>query len=604
MFSESKKILFKNFKSVIKFEFFFKLLTSIIFIPLFLNIFKLIMKVTGYSYLTLENVFSFLTNPIVAILIILFLLLVGFYSIFDIGTIIILLDVSKQDKKIELRDAVNLSFKKSLNLFKIKNFSLVIYILFLIPFLNLGTGSSVISTIKIPEFISDFIYQNTLLSVIYGIVIIVLGIIAFQRLYAIHYYFLEDKSFKEAKEYSKSLIKNKMISDGVRILLFQFISTILFLIILGIGILLIILFSKLFKWIKIIESILISVVVFFAFILIGIYLILNTTFMYLIISYLFYKNKEEKKESIKHINVRKMEKTITKSKWNNLKYGFAMVSIICLSFFIYGVINDEYNLNIEYVRNMEITAHRGASVMYPENTMSAFVGAKELDADWIELDVQQTKDGKIIVSHDTNFKRITGVDLNSYDAIYDDILKLDAGSFKDSKFKDERIPLLEDVIKWAKDNFIKLNIELKPTGNEVDFEKMVIDIVKDYHFLDDCVLTSQNYEVLENIKNIDSNIKTVYVMSFAFGDILKLDKADHYSVEASSITKKMVSDVHNSGKQIYAWTVNSEESITKMIELNVDNIITDDISLGKKLVLQSKNSDYITEIFNYVYKIL
>lgn len=68
------------------------------------------------------------------------------------------------------------------------------------------------------------------------------------------------------------------------------------------------------------------------------------------------------------------------------------------------------NPEIEYVRTMQVTAHRGASVFYPENTMVAFEGARDMGAEWIELDVQQSRDGQIIVIHDTNFKRTTGVD--------------------------------------------------------------------------------------------------------------------------------------------------------------------------------------------------
>lgn len=603
MIKETKNIFLKNSKNIIKFELIFKLLTSVIFIPLFLNVFKLIMKLTGYSYLTLENIFEFLTNPFVAVLIIFFLLIIGFYSLFDIGTIIILLDVSKQNKNIELKDAINMSFKKSLNLFKPKNFALVVYILFLIPFLNLGTGSSVVSTIKIPEFIMDYISQNTTLSILYLLLILLLGFIVGRWIYSMHYYFLEDKSFKEAKKCSKNLIKNNRIKDDLKIIAMQCLLLILFLFALVIGILLIILLHRIFKWISILESFLITIILIFVFALILLFSILGTTFMYVFISYLFYKHKDEKKEKIVHINLKNVDKKFTKSKWRFVKYSFIMVALVGMSLFVYGLITNKYNLNIEYVRNMEVTAHRGASVNYPENTMAAFEGAKELGADWIELDVQQTKDRQIIVSHDTNFKRVTGVDLNSWEATYEEIERLDAGSFKDEKFKGEKIPLLEGVIVWAKENNMKLNIELKPTGHENDFERQVVEIIKHNKFEEYCVVTSQNYEVLENIKSVDKDIITVYVMSLAFGDVIKLDKADNFSIEATSITKEMVSKIHNEGKQIYGWTVNKEDGINKMINLNVDNIITDDISLGKKIVLQSKNSNLIIELLKLIDKI-
>lgn len=222
-------------------------------------------------------------------------------------------------------------------------------------------------------------------------------------------------------------------------------------------------------------------------------------------------------------------------------------------------------------------------------------GAKNLGTDWIELDVQQTKDGKIIVIHDTNFKRTTGVNKNTWELTSDEVKKLDAGSWFDEKYEGEKIPFLEEVIEFAKMNNIRLNIELKPTGHETGFEKNVIDIINKANFKDRCVVTSLVYDVLENVKKYDKDIKTVYVMGLAYGDITALKAADHFSVEATSITENLVSHVHREGKQIYAWTVNTKESIQEMVDLNVDNIVTDNIELAKDIIYASKTSNVLNE---------
>ena len=235
--------------------------------------------------------------------------------------------------------------------------------------------------------------------------------------------------------------------------------------------------------------------------------------------------------------------------------------------------------------------------------MTAFIKAKELNADWIELDVQQTKDGKIIVIHDTNFKRTTGTDKNTWELDYNDVKKLDAGSFLDKKYSNEKIPLLEEVIKFAKENNIKLNIELKPTGHEENFEKNVVDIITNLNFTDKCVITSQVYDVLKNVKKYNSKIETVYVMSLAYGSITSLKYADHFSVEASSVNKPLVKRIHNNGKKLYVWTVNNKESISKMIDYQVDNIITDNITLAKDTIYESKTSNIIKEYIKLIEKV-
>lgn len=143
---------------------------------------------------------------------------------------------------------------------------------------------------------------------------------------------------------------------------------------------------------------------------------------------------------------------------------------------------------------------------------------------------------------------------------------------------------------------------MKPTGHEHEFEQKVAEIIETEKFVDQCVVTSQVYDVLERMKSCDSRIRTVYVMSIAYGDINALTAADHFSIEASNVTEKLVSDVHNAGKEIYVWTVNTEESINRMIDLNVDNIITDDITLAKECIYLSKTSDVVAEYVKWLSK--
>ena len=283
-----------------------------------------------------------------------------------------------------------------------------------------------------------------------------------------------------------------------------------------------------------------------------------------------------------------------------LEGGLLLLSVVCCCFYLYGIYNHKISVQIEYVRTMEVTAHRGASASYPENTMAAFEGAKELGSDWIELDVQQSRDGQIFVMHDTNFLRTAGINRNTWEMDYDEIRMLDVGSFFGSGFEGERAPLLSEVIAFAKKNGIGLNIEMKPTGHEHGFERQVAEMIEAEEFWDKCVVTSQIYSVLEEMKACDSRIRTVYVMSLAYGEINRLAAADHFSIEASSITEKLVSDIHNAGKEIYAWTVNTEESINRMIELNVDNIITDDVTLAKECIFLSKTSDVVAEYVRWL----
>lgn len=592
-----------NLGTLIKFEVIYKLLLSIILIPFAILGFNLSMKITGYTYLTLENITKYLLNPITIILLILLIIYLTIVTIFDISTIIILFDISYKKEKISLVELIKLSINKCKKIFNLKNISVAFLVLFLMPFLNIGISSNVITSIKIPEFIMDFIKSNYTLSAIYVLAYLLLLSIMSKWLYSLNYMILEDKSFKESRNDSKKLIKGSRLIDILKIFFVQILASIAYVLFMAVGILIIVLIIKIFNNIKVLESIFISIVSLYIMVCLIISSIISNAISFATISALFYKHKVDKKEKIKHIEY----KQIVKDKKQNKLFKYIMIVVMTLiliggSLFTYQLITGKTNLNIKYIRKMEITAHRGASVKYPENTMSAFVGAKELGADWIELDVQQTKDKQIVVSHDTNLGRVTGVNRDIIDMDYSEIEKLDAGSFFNKKFKGEKIPLLRDVLKYAKDNNIRLNIELKPTGEEVDFEKQVVDLIKEYNFENRSVITSQVYSVLENVKKVDKEIKTVYVMSIAIGNITDAEYADAFSVEASNVNEGLVNRVHNEGKELYAWTVNTEESINNMIDMDVDNIITDNIELGKELVEKSKNSDLISEFIKTIYK--
>ncbi len=594
-------ILNFNWKSLIGFEIIFKLLSLMIFTPLFVMDFNVIMKLTGFKYLTLENIGSFLLNPLTLVMLIILFLFMTLYTMFDITTVITILDASYHKKKIKVIDAIRMSLAKCKKVFRLKNISLAFFVLFLIPFLNIGLSSNFIGTIKIPEFIMDFIRKNQTLLILFIILMILLAILLLRWIYSLHYFVIEDLDFQEARKKSINLSSKKHIKDLVTLTLIQLGITIIYFLFIIVGIFIILVFNKLLGKIIFLKSIISTVIWIFIALSIIIVTVLSTPISYASISVLFYLHKKEKEEEIKGISIKesKSSKKINK----RFKYvfgGISLIAFILATLFTYGLYKGKYNLNIEYVRTLEVTAHRGASVNSPENTMASFIRAKELGADWIELDVQQTKDGKIIVIHDTNLKRTTGVNKNTWEVTYDDIKELDAGSHLDKKFKNERIPLLEEVVKWAKENNMRLNIELKPTGYEKDFEKNVVDIVKKYNYENSSVITSQVLEVLENVKNYDEKIETVYVMSLAYGEITSLTKVDNFSIEATSITETLVKKVHKEGKELYAWTVNTPENIQKMIDLKVDNIITDDITLAKDTIYSSKTSNLINEYVKLV----
>ena len=315
-----KRILGYNIKALIGFEFIYKVLSTIIFVPLFLMLFKFITKVSGYSYLTFENVVSFLLNPLTLIFLLILLILITFYTLIDISTIIVILDSSYQEKKISIKDAFTTALLKSLRVFHIKNIFLPFLVIFLIPFLNFGISSSFISTIKIPEFILDFIKNNSLLSTLYVVLILILSIVLFRWLYSMHYFILENCSFKESRKKSINLSKKNKIKDFLSILLTQALLFIIYIIFILFGIVLIVLLYKWLGRVNIFGTVSITVIWILIAISFIIVILLSTPVSYSIVSVLYYRHKEKNNEEIKHIKVNSKEKKKLSKRLNILKY--------------------------------------------------------------------------------------------------------------------------------------------------------------------------------------------------------------------------------------------------------------------------------------------
>lgn len=601
-FRQVLNLLKFNISTMVKFELIYKLLSTLVFIPLAVLILDFSMKITGYSYLTIENIGSYISNPKNIIIFIILILLLTFFSMIDISAVIYIIDSSKHEKHVNLRQVITFAWENSKRVFHRKNFFIALFVLLILPVMNIGMTSGLITYIAIPEFIMDFINANMLLSIAWMLLMLGIAVFTVRRLYCFHYFTLEGCTFAEAKKRSCKLHNGHWFYDFLALVVLQVMCFVLFFVVMAILIALIIFLATILDVKSIFYSIILGIIAFVTAVILITYLSLAVPINFSCISILYYNHKERIGENIATID----DREVIKKPSLKLKVLTSLLVVSCIgviSTFSYLVFNNQLDLNIEYLTPTEVSAHRGASINYPENTMKAFEMAVEENADWIELDVQLTSDGVPVILHDSNLNRVTGVNKNIWEVTYSDIKDLDCGSWFSSEFAGEKIPTLEEVLDFAKKKHIKLNIELKPTGHEKDFEKIVIDTINERSYKNSCVVTSQEYNTLEKIKEYDEEIKTIYVMSIAFGDITKLTAADGFSVEASFITSRLVSMVHNAGKEIFAWTVNTRENMDRMIEMNVDNIVTDDIPLAKAAVYESRSGNlvvkYILDIIKF-----
>jgi len=234
---------------------------------------------------------------------------------------------------------------------------------------------------------------------------------------------------------------------------------------------------------------------------------------------------------------------------------------------------------------MDIIAHRGASYDAPENTLSSFKLGYRQNADADELDIYQTKDGKVIVSHDSNTARTTGVTNVIAETSFDELRRLDAGrwgKWKDGAFS-EKLPALAEVLELIPDGK-RLFIEIK-CGPEVLPElKTVLQCAGKQ--ANQTVLIGFGYETVKQAKMLLPHLQVYYLAKGnqrtkeypTVDELIDQAKAAHLDgldlAADFPIDEAFVRKVHDAGLKLYTWTVDDPEVARKEAAAGVDGITT------------------------------
>ncbi|NQT86883.1 glycerophosphoryl diester phosphodiesterase membrane domain-containing protein [bacterium] len=242
----------------------------------------------------------------------------------------------------------------------------------------------------------------------------------------------------------------------------------------------------------------------------------------------------------------------------------------------------------------EIAAHRGASAAAPENTLAAFERAIADGADWVELDVQEAADGTVVVIHDSDLKRIAGVDLKVWDATAAKLGTIDIGSRFSAEFADQTVPTLDQVLALCKGK-IGVNIELKPYGHDRRLEEGVVEVVEAQGMASDIVVMSLKHDAARKVKALRPAWTVGLLTAVALGDLSELD-ADFLAVSSKLATRSFIRSAHNRGKKVHVWTVNDPVMMSIMMGRGADCIITDKPALARAVLEERKRMSSVERL--------
>ena len=227
----------------------------------------------------------------------------------------------------------------------------------------------------------------------------------------------------------------------------------------------------------------------------------------------------------------------------------------------------------------EMTAHRAGAAARPENSVAACEQAVRDGADWIEIDVQETSDGEVVVIHDRDLMKLGGSPLNVWESTAADLRAVDVGSSFDAKFSDVRLATLGEMLDAAKAGGIGVVIELKHYGHAQQLEERVAKIVEDHEMVDHIVIMSLDAASLKRMRELRPTWTIGRLTAVPVTDLTR-EQVEFLAVSTRMATPEFIRKAHARGKDVYVWTVNDAATMFEMTSRGADNLITDDPASG------------------------
>ena len=507
-------------------------------------IFKLILMSAGQDNFTTHNVISILSAPLSIPLLFVFVILLSMLTLFEFSVLTLMVYSSYKNEKILWRDSLTKEFIKWKNFSPKQLFLFVIYFILMIPMSNLGLSSAFSEKFFIPTFITEELMKMKNGVVVYIVFLVICGYINIRLIFTIPLTVINNQPFSTNMKKSIEITKKGKIR-----LLFMWFRLEAVLVIIG-GILL---------WVntlvfELLDSsgreivynnvfYIISRIILFFFIIAS-KLILISSIVKIISDRgekLFFKTAPRVDNETKR---RKKLAAIT-----------SVIMIIIFGHMGYQMFSTEIN------KNVLIIAHRGYSKMGVENSLESLAGAKKVGADYVELDIQLTKDNKF----------------------------------------ESHIPSFEEFVNRAKELNIKLLVELKPHGGEPDnYADLFINEMKRLGVEKTYKTMSGNLDIMEQIEKKDPEIETGHIIALQFGNFSD-EKVDFFVLEDFSFNDILSADAKKKGKDIFVWTIDDSENIVKYLHKDVAGIITDYPDMVKEEI-ENEEDSYFEKLTRLLYQ--
>lgn len=518
-------------------------------IPLFNAWTSLLLNLGAIPYLSYTNALSLVTShPYITLgllleLIILIICVFGQFALILNGVVLI-----RQDE-FSFRAILKNTARQLRQLDPLGLFFFAGYFLLIVPFSGIFFNSPLLSKIVIPEFILDFLLQKPLYATLIGIFYLAIFILSIRLLFVLPLMLFEKVKIKAALAQSWQLTKNKFWAYTLKLLKISFIALITNLGLIGI------LYSIQLGLDQNPLSALIGGSINITLLQIGSFLISVWASVALL-------------QLILPADVTLATYKSTKKSW------LSKIAKPLFALFTLGALLGNGAYLVHLGQTPLIISHRGVDAKNGvQNTIPALRKTAQAKPNYIEIDIQETKDHKFVVMHDENLKQLADLDTSPQELT---LAQLTALTVHENGHQ-AKIPSFDEYLSVAKQYEQKLLVEIKTTKRDSkNMLKNFFDTYKTTLKQNNHELQSLDYKVITSAKKYAPTLNAYYILPYNF--IFPQTPANGYTMEKTTLNDSFVTQAKLSFKKVYSWTVNNEEDLKKAAFLDVDGVITDNVT--------------------------
>lgn len=532
-----------------------RLFQLFIVLPLISLLFSLILDFMGVQSITEQNLLQLVTHPLGLVLLAFIVLIILLFVYYEMGFLMLLAYHQQRAIPYSLYGLWKRLNQKVLYFISFETLLFAVYLLLVIPLISSVLPLSITQNLQIPHFIVDELLSSAKGKFLYFAAITIILLIGTRLIFMLPFFTVYQwttiwDSMKMSWQFSKrKLIETLGMLGLIAAIHLVFSATILAIV-----------FTPLFVVERYQPDHALIVAAFTLTLAQGV-LVLAFSFLQAMFSQILvlvsFKLTHEKPLIKQNESFRK-----TIMLWT--------VTIGVFTYFLVSWLNISSLEKTVYEPSTKIIAHRGFKDKEVENTISALESAVENGADMVEIDIQQTKDGKFVVFHDTDLLRLAGRSEKVYELTQKELMETQLWA----DGKSEYIPSLEQMLEKSKELNIRLLIEIKTHGHETeDMLEKLITLLDEYETLDVHYIQSLYFPVIKKVKELEPRLKVGAVYALNVGSLPETE-FDFVSIEQYFVTDSLVERAKELDKPLFVWTVNDDRDIQQFLEYDVEGIIT------------------------------